>query len=142
MTTIKVEDIERDLPGYLKRVRAGETFLVLDADKPVAELKPVTQPVQQLRPFGLCAGEFTVPEDFDAPLPETPETYLPRQRERHLIDSLSLEEGSVGKLTGLPLLHRDPFDRMLICQALYHGLTIVTRDDAIRAYPVNIVEPA
>jgi len=26
---------------------------------------------QQVRPFGLCAGEFIVPDDFDAPLPET-----------------------------------------------------------------------
>ncbi len=33
------------------------------------ELKPITNN-KQLRPFGLCAGEFTVPEDFDDPLPE------------------------------------------------------------------------
>ena len=30
----------------------------------------VTVPAEALRPFGLCAGEFIVPEDFDAPLPE------------------------------------------------------------------------
>ena len=30
----------------------------------------VTQKIKKLRPFGLCAGEFEVPEDFDAPLPE------------------------------------------------------------------------
>ena len=70
MITISVEDIQRDLPGYLKRVSAGETVLILDANKPVAELKPIAAPLQQQRPFGLCAGEFVVPEDFDAPLPE------------------------------------------------------------------------
>jgi len=34
--------------------------------------KPIvaTQKIKKLRPFGLCAGEFVVPEDFDAPLPE------------------------------------------------------------------------
>ena len=42
-------------------------------------------------------------------------------------------------LAGLPPLHRDPFDRLLIAQALQHGLTVVTADDAIRAYPVPIL---
>ncbi|ACB52463.1 hypothetical protein cce_3115 [Crocosphaera subtropica ATCC 51142] len=39
------------------------------ASRLMDELKSVTNN-KQLRPFGLCAGEFTVPEDFDAPLPE------------------------------------------------------------------------
>jgi PIN domain nuclease of toxin-antitoxin system len=39
-------------------------------------------------------------------------------------------------LATLPPLHRDPFDRILISQALHHGLTLVTVDDAMRAYPV------
>lgn len=36
----------------------------------------------------------------------------------------------------LPLIHRDPFDRMLIAQAMHHGLTLITADKAMRAYPV------
>jgi PIN domain nuclease of toxin-antitoxin system len=35
----------------------------------------------------------------------------------------------------LPLIHRDPFDRMLIAQAIHHDLTIVASDDKIRQYP-------
>ncbi len=35
----------------------------------------------------------------------------------------------------LPAIHRDPFDRMLVAQALCEGLTVVTRDRSIRAYP-------
>ncbi len=73
------------------------------------------------------------------PLPEPPEIYLPKQRDRHLISSLSLEESSVTQLANLPLLHRDPFDRMLICQALDRGLTIVTVDPKICAYSVNVL---
>jgi hypothetical protein len=38
--------------------------------KPVAELRPIFSSPITLRPFGLCAGEFTVPDDFDDPLPE------------------------------------------------------------------------
>lgn len=73
------------------------------------------------------------------PLPEPPETYLPKQRDLHQIASLALDESSVVQLAKLPPLHRDPFDRMLICQALQNGLTIVTVDSAVRAYPVSVM---
>ncbi|WP_373539110.1 type II toxin-antitoxin system VapC family toxin [Chamaesiphon sp.] len=73
------------------------------------------------------------------PLPEHPETYLPKQRDLHQIASLALDESSVMQLAKLPPLHRDPFDRMLICQALQNGLTIATVDSAVRAYPVSLM---
>jgi PIN domain nuclease of toxin-antitoxin system len=73
------------------------------------------------------------------PLPEHPETYLPKQRELHQIASLALDEISVVQLSKLPPFHRDPFDRMLICQALQNGLTIATVDAAVRAYSVSVL---
>lgn len=73
------------------------------------------------------------------PLPEPPETYLPKQRDLHQIASLALDESSVVQLAKLPPLHRDPFDRMLICQALQNGLTIATVDAAVRAYSVSVL---
>ncbi len=71
-------------------------------------------------------------------LPEAPESYLPVQRQKHQIASLPLDETSVSQLAKLPFIHRDPFDRMLICQAMAHGLTIVTVDNLILAYPVPL----
>jgi PIN domain nuclease of toxin-antitoxin system len=76
------------------------------------------------------------------PLPQPPESYLPVQREKHQISSLSLDEGSVSQLVNLPAIHRDPFDRMLVCQAINHGLTIVTVDNAIRSYPAPVLTGA
>ena len=73
------------------------------------------------------------------PLPQAQETYLPEQRARHQISSLSLDEESVRQLGQLPPLHRDPFDRMLICQAIEHKLVLVTEDPAIRAYSVSLL---
>jgi PIN domain nuclease of toxin-antitoxin system len=73
------------------------------------------------------------------PLPQLPETYLPEQRRRHLIISLGVDEESVTRLAGLPPLHRDPFDRLLVCQAMEHGLTIATVDLAVQSYPVNVL---
>ena len=70
MMHVNVEDIQQNLLVYLQRVEAGETLVIVRAGQPVVEMKPVTTGTETLRPFGLCAGEFTVPEDFDAPLPE------------------------------------------------------------------------
>lgn len=74
MTTITVDDMERDAAGYLGRVQAGESLLVLQADQPIAEIKPVNPAEgaspRALRPSGLAEGDFVVPDDFDAPLPE------------------------------------------------------------------------
>lgn len=72
------------------------------------------------------------------PLPQSPDAYIPQQRQRHQIESLPLDEDSVTNLARLPALHKDPFDRMLICQAIQHGLTIVSTDEAVRAYITHI----
>jgi len=71
MIWISVDEIKNDLPAYLQRVEAGETLVVVRDGKPVAEIKPVTPEYNASRPFGLCAGEFTVPDAFDEPLPES-----------------------------------------------------------------------
>lgn len=68
MLNITIDEIQRDPAKYLRQVEAGESFIILQANKPIAELRPIASSSKQLRPFGLCAGEFTVPDDFDAPL--------------------------------------------------------------------------
>ncbi len=75
------------------------------------------------------------------PLPAAPGTYIPRQRERHQIESLPLVESAIAHLAKLPDRHQDPFDRMLICQAIEHDLTLVSSDRAIHAYPVRVLWP-
>lgn len=74
------------------------------------------------------------------PLPESPDVYFPAQRHKHDVENLSLDERSVCKSAGLPAHHRDPFDRMLICQALSNALTLVTVDPQIHEYRVPILK--
>ncbi|MGH7223383.1 MAG: type II toxin-antitoxin system VapC family toxin [Gemmataceae bacterium] len=76
------------------------------------------------------------------PLPEAPATYILRQRQAHQIASLPIEEAALAFLAALPPLHRDPFDRILIAQALQHGLTVLTIDNAVRAYSVSLLPPS
>ena len=76
------------------------------------------------------------------PLPAPPAEYLPRQRVAHGIAPLPIDEGAMSHLAGLPPLHRDPFDRMLVAQALQHGMTVCTVDAAVVAYPVPVLPTA
>ncbi len=70
------------------------------------------------------------------PLPAEPSTFVPAMRTAHGIAPLDLEEEDSLLVATLPSLHRDPFDRMLVCQALRRGLTLVTPDRAIHSYEV------
>lgn len=68
-------------------------------------------------------------------LPKPPEIYLPELRVRHHFAELPLHESAALLLASLPMIHRDPFDRQLICQSLAHGLTLLSSDPAMRQYP-------
>ncbi len=70
------------------------------------------------------------------PLPSTPDVFIPQLRHMGRMESLPLSEEATFQLFRLPNLHRDPFDRMLICQAILGGMTLLTPDKEIRRYPV------
>ena len=70
------------------------------------------------------------------PLPQPPQEYLPRQREAHQVATLPIEEAAISLLAGLPPLHRDPFDRILVAQAQHEDLHLVTRDGRLPQYDI------
>ena len=164
MTSISIDDVKRDLAGFLQKVEAGEAFVIVQGDKPIAELKPASPRLQAPVPSDSVAKSFVYPtismprcpkkalansrrmrllldthvflwyisgdtrlprrlrdelrnpendvwlsvvSVWEAivkyqlkklPLPEPPESYLPKQRERHQIQSLSLDEASVTEM--------------------------------------------
>ena len=75
------------------------------------------------------------------PLPQPPHPWLSAEREHHGIESLSLSESAVSRLAQLAAHHRDPFDRMLVCQAIEHDLRIVTVDPMLARYPAMLLTP-
>lgn len=70
------------------------------------------------------------------PLGDIPVHYVPTERSKHGIASLPLGEADTLVLDKLPLLHHDPFDRMLVCQAITNQMLILTPDPLISQYPV------
>lgn len=73
-------------------------------------------------------GKLDLPQEFAEVLSAQPFVPLP----------VTVEHAHA--LQRLPPIHRDPFDRMLVAQALCGSTTIVTRDPSIHAYPVHTLE--
>jgi PIN domain nuclease of toxin-antitoxin system len=71
------------------------------------------------------------------PLPAPPDDFVPAQRAAHGIEPLAVDEEAALHVAKLPDLHRDPFDRLLVAQALVGGFVVVTPDEPIRQYPVR-----
>ena len=70
-------------------------------------------------------------------LPLSPDKFIPKERKRHMIARLDLSEQDTCHLLKLPSPHKDPFDRMLVCQAIEHSLTILTPDPLVTQYPIR-----
>lgn len=74
-----------------------------------------------------ASGKLTLPTDLETMMREEGFSVLP------------IAHSHLRSLKGLPRLHRDPFDRMMIAQALAEGIPIATRDRIFAAYGVQIV---
>ena len=73
------------------------------------------------------------------PMAEPPSKFIPEQRTLHRIEPLAIEESAVKLLTTLPPIHRDPFDRIIVCQAIDKGMRLASSDRVIAQYPVTLL---
>ena len=117
------------------------TFLWILADSPELSFDALdlfTAPENEVFLSSVSTWEIAVKHALGKlPLPEAPTEFVPSMRAAHGIEALSLDEESTLHVTRLPLYHKDPFDRMLVCQAIVQDLVILTPDAAVRQYPVK-----
>lgn len=73
------------------------------------------------------------------PLAIAPQDFIAQAIEKFGLTYLRIEDAHLWTKGKLPLLHRDPFDRLLIAQAVHEGLPIVTPDPEISTYPVRVI---
>jgi prevent-host-death family protein len=69
MKAVNTHEAKTQLSRLLRRVAAGEEITIANRGVPVARLVPVP-PKKTQRVLGVFRGQFTVPDDFNAPLPE------------------------------------------------------------------------
>jgi PIN domain nuclease of toxin-antitoxin system len=65
--------------------------------------------------------------------------YYKKDRIGSEVDLLTLTPEDIDCLTQLPKIHSDPFDRLIIAQAMNHGMTILTPDKKFKKYPVRVI---
>ncbi|MBA2737933.1 MAG: type II toxin-antitoxin system VapC family toxin [Pyrinomonadaceae bacterium] len=116
-------------------------FISGDARLPILFQKEIQEPGNNVFLSVASIWEIIIKYNLGKlPLPQSPEIYIPRRWRIHRIKSLPITEASLKNLVSLPDLHRDPFDRILISQALSGNLTIVTVDPAIKNYSVPVLK--
>ena len=72
-------------------------------------------------------------------LPEPPRQWIPQQLAEWRIAELAIDLDAIHKTSDLPTIHRDPFDRLIIAQALEQGLSVVSPDQCFPDYGVPVV---
>lgn len=70
MSTITEAEMTADPQSFFRLLQAGQPVRVIKDGVVVAEVRPVPPPRTEPRPIGLAKGQFVVPDDFDAPLPD------------------------------------------------------------------------
>jgi PIN domain nuclease of toxin-antitoxin system len=72
-------------------------------------------------------------------VPEPVDRWLPAQLEQNALVPLPITMGHTLGVSSLPPLHRDPFDRVLVAQAVHERMALVSGDAAFSGYPVDVV---
>ncbi|CAN1212059.1 PIN domain-containing protein [Tumidithrix helvetica PCC 7403] len=73
------------------------------------------------------------------PLPEPIDDYISTRMAQLGARSLEITASHALRASALPLLHRDPFDRMLIAQTQIEGMTLVSADSMFDRYEVSVI---
>jgi prevent-host-death family protein len=68
VSEVNIHEAKSHLSSLLRRVAAGEEIVITRAGRPIARLVPVDAAPKQK--FGIDRGVFSVPDDFDGPLPD------------------------------------------------------------------------
>jgi hypothetical protein len=78
------------------------------------------QHVIQKKRLGFMGSNLSIPDDFDR------------------MGGLKLSACFIKLVNCLPMIHKDPFDRMLVAQAMVEGITLLTADSLVAQYPVTV----
>jgi PIN domain nuclease of toxin-antitoxin system len=72
-------------------------------------------------------------------LPESPNIFIPAAMQALQVTPLPIGFTTAIAAASLPLFHRDPFDRILVAEALRNDITLLSKDEIIPKYGVRVV---
>ena len=100
----------------------------------------LTAPSSEL--YMSVAGTWEIAIKFalgSLPLPKAPSEYIPYAQRLWRIQTLNITQEHALRAGELPAHHRDPFDRMIIAQALSERMTLLTADRVLQKYKVDLI---
>ena len=104
------------------------SFAALSIDDKDWASKAEDHALKQLKALKKTIGKLVAPDNLAGELM------------RHDFEELSISFHHVSALTSMPLIHKDPFDRMLAAQCLADNLTLVTRDKTLKEYGISLIQ--
>lgn len=114
-----------------------------DPERLGSVLSTVRMPSTQLLVSAAVAWEVAIKAGLGKiALPEPVRSWMPERIARIGADPVAIRHEDALAVADLPLLHRDPFDRLLVCQSRTLRAPIVTADPAIEQYDVEVLQVA
>ncbi|MDQ8043402.1 MAG: type II toxin-antitoxin system VapC family toxin [Solirubrobacteraceae bacterium] len=114
-------------------------WLQTDPDRLGTHLATVADPANELLLSAASSWELAIKVALGKlELPVPVEQYVPSRAREIGATLVAIEHDHALRVAGLPPLHRDPFDRLLVAQAAALGATLLTADAAVAAYPGGI----
>jgi prevent-host-death family protein len=127
MQFANISEAKAQLSALIEKMLAGEEVIIGKAGKPVARLVKYENNKIARQP-GALRGKLEIAPDFFQVIDNQGFAFL------------SITSEHAYAVSDLPRHHRDPFDRMIIAQAKFEGLSVVTHDAAFKNYTISILE--
>jgi len=115
-------------------------WLLAEPERLGRQLRTVEDPANDLLLSAASSWEIAIKVRLGRlDLPNSPARYVPDRMRAIGAEPLAVEHGHALAVAELPMLHRDPFDRILVAQARHLRLRIVTADADIARYDVETI---
>lgn len=115
-------------------------WLLHEPERLGEQLEHLRDPATERLVSAVVPWEITIKHQLGKiTLPQPPQTYVPQRMREMRAVSVPIDQSHALEVAGLPPLHRDPFDRMLVAQSRLLGVPILTANPAIAAYPVEAI---
>ena len=103
-------------------------------------LAALIDPANELYPSVASIWETVIKHQIGKlPTPEPVNRFLEQEIDKNRILVLPILQDHVFRLLDLPLIHRDPFDRILLAQSIEGHLPIISNDRVLSRYPVEVI---
>ncbi len=136
MRTFNIHEAKTHLSRLVDEAEQGEPFIIAKAGKPKVKVVRLDAPIGPAkRRLGSLEGIYTIPEELDEIDRQLDKEVLRRAMIDDSYEELPVLGQHAVAVDTLPTIHKDPFDRILIAQAMVEGITLLTASPVIAQYP-------